>query len=69
MFRQTQKAGFSSKLAAAALAAFLSGCAVGPRYGGPPAAELHGFHNSAAIESRQVATVAPPGRNLVDGIQ
>jgi NodT family efflux transporter outer membrane factor (OMF) lipoprotein len=60
MLRETPKAGFSSKMAAAAVAAFLSGCAVGPQYKGPPAAELHGFHNSAPVEGRQVTTAAPP---------
>src|SRR5215472_4370042 len=59
MLRKAQKSGFSSRMAAAALAALLSGCAVGPQYKGPPAAELQGFHNSAGIENRQVTTMAP----------
>jgi NodT family efflux transporter outer membrane factor (OMF) lipoprotein len=59
MLGKAQKSGFGG-MAAGFLAAFLGGCAVGPQYKGPPAAELHGFHNLAAIESRQVSTAAPP---------
>ena len=59
MLREAQKAGFG-RMAAGALAAFLGGCVVGPQYKGPPAAELQGFHNSAAVENRPAETPPPP---------
>jgi NodT family efflux transporter outer membrane factor (OMF) lipoprotein len=42
------------------IVASLSGCVVGPQYKGPPATKLTEFHNTAAIESRQTVTAAPP---------
>jgi outer membrane protein TolC len=59
MLGKAQKSGFGG-IAAGVLAAFLSACAVGPQYKGPPTAELQGFHNSAAIENRSVRTPPPP---------
>jgi NodT family efflux transporter outer membrane factor (OMF) lipoprotein len=41
-------------------AACLSACTVGPQYKGPPATNLTDFHNSAAVDSRQIEAPAPP---------
>lgn len=57
MLREAKKIGLGAM--AAVLAAFLGGCVVGPQYRGPPAAKLEAFHNSAAVDGRQVGT-APP---------
>ncbi len=42
------------------LAALVSGCQLGPKYQGPPAATLAGFHNEAAVENRRTDLPAPP---------
>ena len=41
-------------------AACLSACTVGPQYKGPPSTNLTAFHNSAAVDSRQIEAPAPP---------
>jgi NodT family efflux transporter outer membrane factor (OMF) lipoprotein len=38
----------------------LSGCQLGPRYKGPPAASLADFHNRAVVQNRQTELAAPP---------
>jgi NodT family efflux transporter outer membrane factor (OMF) lipoprotein len=57
MLREAGKVGLGSM--AAVLVAFLGGCVVGPQYQGPPTAKLEAFHNSAAVEGRQVGTPPP----------
>jgi NodT family efflux transporter outer membrane factor (OMF) lipoprotein len=45
---------------ALAAAWMVAGCAVGPQYKGPPSTQLSGFHNSPAVEARQVDVPSPP---------
>jgi NodT family efflux transporter outer membrane factor (OMF) lipoprotein len=62
IFRAFWRGAAQRALAAAACAAALavSACTLGPRYHGPPAADLAGFHNGALVEQRIAAPPPPP---------
>ena len=62
IFHAFRRGAARRAISAAAFAAALavSACTLGPRYQGPPAADLAGFHNTPLVERRTAAAPPPP---------